>query len=137
VTVTVTTRTDSELIKAHGLIFRIQVSRTVPGPVPTGSPLAIRSQIKCFSNLKTIRVSREITSFNQTGFNGSLVNFTAVGGNPGDRTQTGTQNPVNGLWQSEFATASADNAVPGVQNYYIENIIRASQEFPADTIVYP
>jgi len=134
VSIEVTTRNNSADIKQHEFRTKITISRFVSVP----SPLALRSQIECWSNRKKIRVSREIISFNQVGFNGTITgNLTAVGGNPADRTQEGTQNSSNGLWQSEFASLSLDNAVVGVQNYYLEQVIRSSQEFPAETIIYP
>jgi len=129
----VTTRNNSADIKQHEFRVKITISRTVSVP----SPLALRSQIECWSNRKKIRVSREVINFNQVGFNGTITNLTAVGGNPADRTQEGTQNSSNGLWQSEFTSLSLDNAVVGVQNYYLEQVIRSSQEFPAETIIYP
>jgi len=133
VIIEVRTRNDSADIKQHEFRVKITISRTVSVP----SPLALRSQIECWSNRKKIRVSREVINFNQVGFNGTITNLTAVGGNPADRTQEGTQNSSNGLWQSEFTSLSLDNAVVGVQNYYLEQVIRSSQEFPAETIIYP
>jgi len=130
----VRTRNNSVDIKQHELRIKLTVSRTVS----VSSPLSIQSQIKCWSNRKKIRVSREAINFNQVGFNGTITGgFVASGGNPADRTQEGTQNPSNGLWESEFTSFFLDSAVVGVQNYYLEQVIRSSQEFPAETIIYP
>ena len=129
----VRTRNNSADIKQHELRWKLTVSRTIS----VSSPLAIRSQIKCWSNRKKIRVSRELINSNTVGFNGTIANVTASGGNPADRTQIGGQNPSNGLWESEFTSLFADNGSAGVFTGYYEQIIRSSQEFPAETIFYP
>ena len=134
VTLEVTTRNNSADIKQHEFRVKLVVSRFVSSL----SPLVLRSQTKCWSNRKKIRVSREIINFNPVGFNGTITGgLTAGGGNPGDRTQIGTQNPSNGLWESQFNNLSANEENTLVFTRYYEVIVRASQEFPAETIIYP